>query len=137
MAAYRRVVYTWHPCSISRIILGFRRCTAARTVEHPELSEVSLQQVMEALVDPVRRGLVSQLAGAREDMSCGSFESPVSLSTLTHHFNVLRAAGVIHQYYVGATKMNMLRSEEMEERFPGLLAAVLTATVEERAAGGA
>jgi DNA-binding transcriptional ArsR family regulator len=103
-------------------------------VEHPELSEVSLQQVLEALVDPVRRLVVTQLVRAGEDLSCGTFEAPVSLSTLTHHFNVLREAGVIRQYYVGTAKMNTLRADEMEQRFPGLLTAVLAASAaEERA----
>ena len=105
--------------------------TTARTVAHPDLSEVSLQQVLEALVDPVRRGVVSQLARTGEDKSCGTFDAPVSLSTLTHHFNVLREAGVIRQYYVGTTKMNALRTDEMEERFPGLLSAVMTASAAE------
>lgn len=109
--------------------------TAARTVEHPELSEVSLQQALEALVDPVRRGVVCQLARSGADMSCGTFNAPVSLSTLTHHFSVLREAGVIRQYYVGTTKMNTLRTEEMEDRFPGLLSAVLAASAAEREAG--
>ncbi|MEK8170653.1 hypothetical protein NKH77_16850 [Streptomyces sp. M19] len=63
---------------------------AARTVDHPDLTRVTLQQVMEALVDPVRRMVVSQLARADDGMSCGTFEVPVALSTLTHHFNVLR-----------------------------------------------
>ncbi|RPE43099.1 ArsR family transcriptional regulator [Streptomyces sp. Ag109_O5-1] len=103
--------------------------TATRTVEHPDPSEVSLQQVLEALVDPVRRMVVSQLARAGEDKSCGTFDAPVSLSTLTHHFNVLREAGVIRQYYVGTTKMNALRTDEMEQRFPGLLSAVLAAAL--------
>ncbi|MEU9151345.1 ArsR family transcriptional regulator [Streptomyces sp. NPDC048417] len=108
--------------------------TTTRTVEHPELSEVSLQQVLEALVDPVRRLVVTQLVRAGEDLSCGTFEAPVSLSTLTHHFNVLREAGVIRQYYVGTAKMNTLRADEMERRFPGLLTAVLAASAaEERA----
>jgi DNA-binding transcriptional ArsR family regulator len=111
--------------------------TTARTVEHPELSEVSLQQVLEALVDPVRRTVVSQLARAREDLSCGTFVAPVSLSTLTHHFSVLREAGVIRQYYVGTTKMNTLRTDEMELRFPGLLSAVLAAAAVEAEAGAA
>ncbi|MFJ8108345.1 ArsR/SmtB family transcription factor [Streptomyces sp. NPDC096132] len=111
--------------------------TAARTVEHPDLSEVSLQQVMEALVDPVRRMVVSQLVRAGEDMSCGTFDAPVSLSTLTHHFNVLREAGVIRQYYKGTSKMNTLRTDEMEERFPGLLSAVMAASATEAEAGAA
>ncbi|MGV9771726.1 helix-turn-helix domain-containing protein [Streptosporangium sp. NPDC003464] len=56
------------------------------------------------------------------------------LSTLTHHFNVLREAGVIRQYHVGTTKMNTLRTDEMEERFPGLLPAVMAASVTEAGA---
>lgn len=102
-----------------------RSRTAARTVEHPDLAQVTLQQVLEALVDPVRRMVVSQLARKGEDMSCGTFEAPVALSTLTHHFNVLREAGVIRQYYAGTMKMNTLRTDELEERFPGLLPAVI------------
>ncbi|MER7184027.1 helix-turn-helix transcriptional regulator [Streptomyces hyaluromycini] len=111
--------------------------TAARTVEHPELSEVSLQQVLEALVDPVRRMVVSQLARSGEDLSCGTFVAPVSLSTLTHHFSVLREAGVIRQYYVGTTKMNTLRTDEIELRFPGLFSAVLAAAAVEAEADAA
>ncbi|MFQ3555668.1 helix-turn-helix domain-containing protein [Streptomyces gramineus] len=105
--------------------------TAARTVEHPELAQVPLQQVLEALVDPVRRLVVAQLARAGEDLTCGTFRAPVSLSTLTHHFNVLREAGVIRQYYVGTAKMNTLRADELEGRFPGLLTAVLSAVAAE------
>ncbi|MEU9450284.1 ArsR family transcriptional regulator [Streptomyces sp. NPDC048277] len=102
--------------------------SSPRTVEHPDLAEVSLQQVLEALGDPVRRTVVAQLSRADEDLSCGTFDAPVSLSTLTHHFNVLREAGVIRQYYVGTAKLNTLRTEEMEQRFPGLLSAVLSAS---------
>lgn len=101
--------------------------TAPRSVEHPSVQEVSLQQLLEALTDPVRRGVVAQLATSGEDLSCGLFVMPVSRSTSTHHFNVLREAGVIRQYYVGTTKMNALRAAELEERFPGLLPALLAA----------
>lgn len=105
--------------------------TAPRTVEHPAVAEVSLQQVLEALVDPVRRAVVSQLAGAGTELSCGAFDVAVSRSTLTHHFNVLREAGLIRQYYVGTTKMNALRAPEMQERFPGLLSALVDASARE------
>ncbi|MFG2123473.1 ArsR/SmtB family transcription factor [Streptomyces sp. NPDC048710] len=98
------------------------------------MAAVSLQQVLEALAEPVRRTVVSQLATAGEDISCGMFDVQVSKSTLTHHFNVLREAGVIRQYYVGTTKMNSLRTDEMEERFPGLLSALLTASALEAGA---
>jgi DNA-binding transcriptional ArsR family regulator len=96
----------------------------ARTAPHPEVSQVDLQQVLEALVDPVRRNIVTQLASSEEDIRCGGFDIPVSKSTLTHHFNVLREAGLIRQYYVGTSRMNALRRAEMDEAFPGLLDAL-------------
>lgn len=105
--------------------------TTPRTVEHPELSEVSLQQALEALADPVRRMVVCQLAQAGGEKGCGTFETPVSHSTLTHHFNVLREAGVIRQHYRGTVKLNSLRAAELEERFPGLLPAVVNAATAE------
>jgi DNA-binding transcriptional ArsR family regulator len=95
-----------------------------RTAPHPEVSQVDLQQLLEALVDPVRRSIVTQLATADEDIRCGGFDIPVSKSTATHHFNVLREAGLIRQYYVGTSRMNALRRAELDEAFPGLLDAV-------------
>jgi DNA-binding transcriptional ArsR family regulator len=102
-----------------------------RVVEHPALDEVGLQQVLEALADPVRLALVAQLARSDGDISCGGFDVEVAASTLTHHCNVLRNAGVIRQYYVGTVKRNALREAEMEARFPGLLAALTAAAAAE------
>ncbi|MEU2232183.1 ArsR/SmtB family transcription factor [Streptomyces vietnamensis] len=98
-----------------------------RVPPHPELSEIGLQQVLDALVDPVRRRIVAELYAAGEDLACGTIELPVGKSTATHHFHVLREAGLIRQHYAGTSRMNTLRREEFEERFPGLLQAVVTA----------
>ena len=49
----------------------------------------------------------------------------MSKSTLTHHFRVLREAGVIEQRADGTARLNSLRREDLEQRFPGLLDAVL------------
>lgn len=95
-----------------------------RTPPHPEVSEFDLQQVLEALVDPVRRSIVTQLDAAGQDLACGTFDMPVSKSTATHHFKVLREAGLIRQYYVGTSRMNALRRTDMDEAFPGLLDAL-------------
>jgi DNA-binding transcriptional ArsR family regulator len=95
-----------------------------RTPPHPDRSDFDLQQVLEALVDPVRRSIVAQLAARGEDVRCGGFDIAVSKSTATHHFNVLREAGVIRQHYVGTSRMNALRREDMDAAFPGLLDAV-------------
>jgi DNA-binding transcriptional ArsR family regulator len=96
-----------------------------RTPPHPEVSQFDLQLVLEALVDPVRRSIVTQLDAAGEDLACGTFDIPVSKSTATHHFHVLREAGLIRQYYVGTSRMNALRRDEIDEAFPGLLRALV------------
>jgi DNA-binding transcriptional ArsR family regulator len=92
-----------------------------RTPPHPDVSEFDLQKVLEALVDPVRRSIVTQLDTAGEDIACGAFDISVSKSTATHHFKVLREAGLIRQHYAGTSRMNTLRRAEMNEAFPGLL----------------
>jgi DNA-binding transcriptional ArsR family regulator len=103
-----------------------------RTPPHPEVSQFDLQQVLEALVDPVRRSIVTQLETAGTDIACGGFDLAVSKSTATHHFKVLREAGLIRQYYVGTSRMNALRRDEMDEAFPGLLDAVTSARAKAR-----
>ncbi|MEV4255678.1 helix-turn-helix domain-containing protein [Spirillospora sp. NPDC049652] len=98
-----------------------------RTPPHPSVRDVTLQQILEALVDPVRRGIVTRLWDSDTAIKCGGFDLTVSKSTATHHFNVLREAGLIRQHYAGTARMNTLRREELEESFPGLLEAIVTA----------
>ena len=82
--------------------------------------------MLHALSDPVRLLIVRTIADGRE-WTCNSLELPVSKSTCTHHFRVLREAGVIRQRVEGTTKLNSLRREELEARFPGLIDAVVGA----------
>jgi DNA-binding transcriptional ArsR family regulator len=96
----------------------------SRTPEHPAIDDFDLQRVLEALVDPVRRSIVAQLVAADRDIACGGFDIPVSKSTATHHFNVLRDAGIIRQHYAGTSRMNTLRRDDVDAVFPGLLDAV-------------
>jgi DNA-binding transcriptional ArsR family regulator len=46
---------------------------------------------------------------------------------MSHHFKVLREAGVTHTRADGTKRMMSLRQIELEERFPGLLASILDA----------
>jgi DNA-binding transcriptional ArsR family regulator len=96
---------------------------------HPSREEVELGAVLHALSDPMRLAIVAGLALGAE-RTCGSFDLPVVKSTCTHHFKVLREAGLIRQRLEGTTRLNSLRRDDLEHRFPGLLDAVL------RAAGG-
>jgi DNA-binding transcriptional ArsR family regulator len=95
-------------------------------LSHPERDELELAHVLHALSDPVRLRIVSELTRAGE-RPCGSFDLPVAKSTCTHHFRVLREAGVIRQREEGTARLNELRRDDLEARFPGLLAAVLGA----------
>jgi DNA-binding transcriptional ArsR family regulator len=102
---------------------------ATEEIAHPRRAEIELGTVLHALSDPVRLKIVAALAAveAGEEPTCGSFDVPVTKSTCTHHFKVLREAGVIHQRQEGTARLNMLRSDDLEARFPGLLATILQA----------
>lgn len=96
-------------------------------VEHAHPRDVSLQDALEALADPVRRSIVRQLAESPDwTRPCGSFDISVSKATGSHHFAVLRGAGLIEQRTAGSRRLNRLRREEFDARFPGLLALVLS-----------
>jgi len=96
-------------------------------ISHPARDEIELAALLHALSDPVRLRIVSALASGESALSCGSIEVPVSKSTCTHHFKVLRDAGVIHQRQEGTTRLNTLRREDLDARFPGLLDTILQA----------
>jgi DNA-binding transcriptional ArsR family regulator len=94
-------------------------------LEHPAREELELAAVLHALSDPQRLRIVRTLAADPEPRPCGSFGLDVSKSTATHHFRVLREAGIIDQRTDGTSKFNSLRRDDLEARFPGLLDAVL------------
>ena len=93
-------------------------------LRHPALHEIELAAVLHALSDPMRLRIVVALAKG-DERSCKSFELPVVKSTCTHHFRVLREAGVIQQRLEGTTRLNTLRRNDLDRRLPGLLTAVL------------
>jgi DNA-binding transcriptional ArsR family regulator len=103
--------------------------TAGDALPHPGRAEIELAAVLHALSDPMRLRIVAALA-AGDERTCKSFELPVVKSTCTHHFRVLREAGVIRQRQEGTARLNSLRREDLEACFPGLLAAVLAAARE-------
>ncbi|WP_328763003.1 MULTISPECIES: ArsR/SmtB family transcription factor [unclassified Streptomyces] len=94
--------------------------------EHTHPDEVPVQAALAALADPVRLRLVRELAGAADwERACGTFDVPVGKAALSHHFAVLRAAGLLEQRDQGRGRVNRLRRTEFDTRFPGLLALVL------------
>lgn len=97
-----------------------------REPHHPPSAELELSDVLHALSDPARLAIVCRLAGG-EECTCGTFDLSLSKATLSHHFRVLREAGVIRTRPEGRRRLMSLRNDDLNERFPGLLTAVLAA----------
>ncbi|MET7482783.1 helix-turn-helix domain-containing protein [Streptomyces sp. NPDC005538] len=95
-------------------------------LRHPKTDEIQLEDVFTALSNPMRLKVVSTLAESGPT-PCGSLLDGVPKSTLTHHWRVLREGGLIWQEAVGREYTLTLRGDDLEQRFPGLLAAVLRA----------
>ncbi|MGW6359175.1 ArsR/SmtB family transcription factor [Streptomyces sp. NPDC055092] len=102
---------------------------SSRALAHPTRDEIRLESVLHALADPMRLRVVRELAaeGENSELSCSHFVLPVTKSTTTHHFRVLRESGVIRQIYRGTAKMSVLRRVDLDALFPGLLDSVLEA----------
>jgi DNA-binding transcriptional ArsR family regulator len=88
---------------------------------------VDLGKVFTALADDSRRRVVAELASEPTDgeRPCGSFDLPVGKATRTHHFRVLREAGLIDQRHHGNGSAVSLRRDVIERHFPGLLSLLV------------
>jgi DNA-binding transcriptional ArsR family regulator len=93
-------------------------------LHQPDIDQLDLTTVLQALGDPVRLKIVRALE-ARGEQVCGSMELGISKSTRSHHFKTLREAGITHTRVEGTHRHVSLRREDLEARFPGLLDAVL------------
>lgn len=105
-----------------------------KTLHHPDREQIELAAVLHALSDPLRLRVVRTLAAEPGERACGTFALPVSKSTRTHHFRVLREAGVIRQRDRGTLRLSSLRQDDLATRFPGLLDAILCPPGEDAAA---
>ena len=97
-----------------------------RALHHPRVEELDLTDVLHALSDPVRLEIVRLLADQQE-RPCSAVEAKVAKSTLSHHFKVLREAGITFTRANGTHRLVTLRTDDLEERFPGLINSVLNA----------
>jgi DNA-binding transcriptional ArsR family regulator len=93
-----------------------------KAYSHPALRDIPLHVVMQALSDPCRVAIVRELLTAKgRALACNEVRLDVCKATRSHHFEVLRAAGIIHTEVEGTKCMTSLRREELNRRFPGLL----------------
>jgi len=92
----------------------------------PRREDIRLEAVLSALGDPTRLRIAAALNACGET-SCGGLGLEMPKSSVSHHFRILREAGVVTSRQEGTQRILKLRREDLEARFPGLLAAVLSA----------
>jgi DNA-binding transcriptional ArsR family regulator len=94
---------------------------------HPATEDITLAGVLGALSDPVRLRILKKLLERRGSLSCAEAApcAEMAKSTLSHHFRVLRDAGLIRTTKQGVENLNSVRWDDVNKRFPGLLKAIL------------
>lgn len=85
----------------------------------------SMHQVLAALQDPVRLEMVRRLYNAGSAVQCSALYDSVNKSTATHHFRILRDAGLTERTVVDGLTYQCLRSERVDAVIPGLLDSVV------------
>ncbi|WP_199098601.1 helix-turn-helix domain-containing protein [Dyella sp. ASV21] len=100
-----------------------------RPLTHPSIDDITVEGILHALSDPVRAAIYAQLACADAANSCSAFlqmeDRSIPKSTLSQHFRALREAGLIRSERRGVEMLNSTRCEEIAQRFPGLLQAIM------------
>ena len=98
---------------------------------HPSMDDVTIEGIMDALSDPVRIAIFAGVSGAKGSPNCSYFlqvrDQKIPRSTLTTHFRILREAGLIRGERRGVEMHNTSRRAELDQHFPGLLAAIFNA----------
>ncbi len=95
---------------------------------HPAPEDITLAGVLGALSDPMRLRIFKKLLESRDGSLSCSAATPcpeMAKSTLSHHFRVLRDAGLIRTAKQGVENLNCVRRDEVNARFPGLLKAIM------------
>ena len=102
-----------------------------RPLFHPSLEDITVEGILHALSEPVRVAIFADIVAQECSHNCSMFlsvsDKVIPKSTLSQHFRVLREAGLIHGERRGVEMYNTSRCAEIEERFPGLLLAIINA----------
>src|SRR4029077_9274625 len=102
-----------------------------RPLFHPSIEEVTVEGILHALSDPVRVAMYADIVAQECPQSCSNFltvsDRAIPKSTLSQHFKILREAGLIRSERHGVELHNISRCTELEQRFPGLIRAIVTA----------
>ena len=102
-----------------------------RPLFHPSVEDVTVEAILHALSDPVRVAIFADIAASNCSRNCSNFlrisEKAIPKSTLSLHFKALREAGLIRGERHGVEMRNTSRCAEIDQRFPGLISAIVNA----------
>src|SRR4051812_36160711 len=102
-----------------------------RPLFHPAIEDIRPEAILYALSDPERAAIFAQIAGVGSSGTCSALSSlgerVIPKSSLSQHFKVLREAGLIRCERHGVEMSNHSRCSEVDDRFPGLILAILSA----------
>lgn len=102
-----------------------------RPLFHPSIEDITVEGILHALSDPVRVAIYADIVGSECSQNCSNFlnvsERAIPKSTLSQHFKALREAGLVRGERRGVEMHNTSRCAEIENRFPGLLKAIVNA----------
>jgi DNA-binding transcriptional ArsR family regulator len=111
-------------------IKGLIKCRRMRPLVHPSIEDITVEGILHALSDPVRAAIYAELV-ISSGATCSNFlkisDRDIPKSTLSQHFRALREAGLIRSERQGVEMRNSTRCAEVEQRFPGLVAAIMKA----------
>ncbi|HET6430992.1 helix-turn-helix domain-containing protein [Dyella sp.] len=98
---------------------------------HPSIDDITVEGILHALSDPVRAAIYADMAAAEGAQTCSTFlqvvDRAIPKSTLSQHFRTLREAGLVRSERQGVEMLNTTRCSEINQRFPGLLPAIMNA----------
>jgi DNA-binding transcriptional ArsR family regulator len=102
-----------------------------RPLFHPSIEDVTVEGILHALADPTRVAIYADIVSQECSQNCSTFltvsDKTIPKSTLSQHFRALREAGLIRGERRGVEVHNTSRCAEIEQRFPGLILAIVNA----------
>ena len=99
------------------------------SLPHPSVDRIDLATVLGVLGDQTRLAIVSSLARSGTPLACHRFNDLGSKTNISYHLAKLREAGITRTEVRGTSRLISLRRDDLDARFPGLLASILANAV--------
>jgi DNA-binding transcriptional ArsR family regulator len=124
-------IHLFRNCELLNLLTGMTTLIDVRPLFHPSIDDITVEGILYALSDPVRVAIFADIVAQNCSHNCSIFltvsDKAIPKSTLSQHFRVLREAGLIRGERRGVEMHNTSRCAEIEQRFPGLIVAIVNA----------